>query len=231
MASRGGKETTKLKQNLEDTLDRLMVQLQDLEVAKCVLLLPGGERETARVRKRESKSMRLGAIHHPRAHSLLLMYRCVLGFMGNRAELDADEYEETRNETMDQLKEFQQDEFVVVFILNGDVTDAIGERVCGVELSTVKMVEHDRPYVASVVGLHPPEEWFEPGVCGLSAHIHAPDRQSALREGWEQVRPAASFLGTYIRPPREGLDLQRVLAQRVSEDVQCAPLNLRLYSC
>lgn len=58
MASRGGKETSKLKQNLEDTLERLMVQLQDLEVAK--------------------------------------------------AELDADEYEETRNETMDQLKEFQQ---------------------------------------------------------------------------------------------------------------------------
>jgi hypothetical protein len=37
MASRGGKETSKLKQNLEDTLERLMVQLKDLEVAKFVL--------------------------------------------------------------------------------------------------------------------------------------------------------------------------------------------------
>eukprot|EP00047_Mylnosiga_fluctuans_P003069 m.227322 g.227322 ORF g.227322 m.227322 type:complete len:190 (-) comp11570_c0_seq1:70-639(-) len=37
MASRGGKETSKLKQNLEDTLDRLMVQLKDLEVAKAEL--------------------------------------------------------------------------------------------------------------------------------------------------------------------------------------------------
>jgi hypothetical protein len=34
MASRGGKETGKLKQNLEDQLERLMVQLQDLETMK-----------------------------------------------------------------------------------------------------------------------------------------------------------------------------------------------------
>ncbi len=39
MAHRGDKETTKLKQNLEDTLDRLMVQLKDLEVAKYPHLL------------------------------------------------------------------------------------------------------------------------------------------------------------------------------------------------
>lgn len=31
MASRGAKETDKLKQNLQDQLDRLMAQLQDLE--------------------------------------------------------------------------------------------------------------------------------------------------------------------------------------------------------
>lgn len=31
MASRGTKETDKLKQNLHDQLDRLMAQLQDLE--------------------------------------------------------------------------------------------------------------------------------------------------------------------------------------------------------
>ena len=33
--SRGNKETDKLKQNIEEQLDRLMAQLQDLEVCLC----------------------------------------------------------------------------------------------------------------------------------------------------------------------------------------------------
>jgi len=111
--------------------------------------------------------------------------------------------------TKEELDQFHQDEFAVVFILNGDVTDRLGERVCGVELSTVKMVEADRPYVVSQVGAGVLEQWFDPGVFGLSVRVHAGDRQSAVRAAWELVRPAASFLGTYIRPPREGLDLQR----------------------
>lgn len=37
MSSRGRSETQKLKQNLEDQLDRLVAQLEDLEEAKCVL--------------------------------------------------------------------------------------------------------------------------------------------------------------------------------------------------
>ncbi|XP_034029163.1 protein LZIC [Thalassophryne amazonica] len=56
MASRGKSETGKLKQNMEEQLDRLMQQLQDLE--EC------------------------------------------------REELDEDEYEETKKETLEQLSEF-----------------------------------------------------------------------------------------------------------------------------
>ncbi|XP_013384806.1 protein LZIC-like [Lingula anatina] len=57
MASRGKAETTKLKQNLEEQLDRLIQQLKDLEECK--------------------------------------------------EDLDADEYEETKNDTIEQLKDFQ----------------------------------------------------------------------------------------------------------------------------
>ncbi|KAK2191412.1 hypothetical protein NP493_53g10002 [Ridgeia piscesae] len=58
MASRGRSETTKLKKNIEEQLDRLMQQLSDLE--EC------------------------------------------------REDLDDDEYEETKNETLEQLKEFNE---------------------------------------------------------------------------------------------------------------------------
>nr|CAH04891.1 leucine zipper and ICAT homologous protein [Suberites domuncula] len=58
MSSRGRSETQKLKQNLEDQLDRLVAQLADLE--EC------------------------------------------------RDDLDDDEYEETKRETLDQLKEFNE---------------------------------------------------------------------------------------------------------------------------
>ncbi|EGD73186.1 LZIC protein [Salpingoeca rosetta] len=58
MASRGDKETDALKKNLEEQLDRLMVQLRDLEEL--------------------------------------------------REDLDDDEYEETKQDTIEQLKEFQE---------------------------------------------------------------------------------------------------------------------------
>ncbi|KAK7094150.1 protein LZIC-like [Littorina saxatilis] len=57
MSSRGQQETGKLRQNMEDQLDRLMQQLSDLEECK--------------------------------------------------EDLDDDEYEETKNETLEQLKEFK----------------------------------------------------------------------------------------------------------------------------
>ena len=40
MASRGSRETDKLKQNLQEQLDRLVVQLQDLEELRCALSPP-----------------------------------------------------------------------------------------------------------------------------------------------------------------------------------------------
>eukprot|EP00049_Salpingoeca_infusionum_P003519 m.67431 g.67431 ORF g.67431 m.67431 type:complete len:189 (-) comp12162_c0_seq1:184-750(-) len=75
MASRGDKETEKLKQNLTDQLDRLMVQLKDLEEL--------------------------------------------------REELDEEEYEETKRETIDQLKEFQ-DSLTKLTAGNLSLVDDIG---------------------------------------------------------------------------------------------------------
>ncbi|XP_078615524.1 protein LZIC-like [Branchiostoma floridae x Branchiostoma japonicum] len=69
MASRGKSETEKLKQNLEEQLDRLVQQLQDLE--EC------------------------------------------------REDLDEDEYEETKNETLEQLKEFSK---TLEHMAQGDMT-------------------------------------------------------------------------------------------------------------
>ncbi|XP_049733838.1 protein LZIC isoform X2 [Elephas maximus indicus] len=72
MASRGKTETSKLKQNLEEQLDRLMQQLQDLE--EC------------------------------------------------REELDTEEYEETKKETLEQLSEFNDS---LKKIMSGNMTLAI----------------------------------------------------------------------------------------------------------
>ncbi|XP_038075267.1 protein LZIC-like [Patiria miniata] len=58
MASRGQSETTKLKQNMEEQLDRLMAQLSDLEEA--------------------------------------------------REDMDDDEYEETKQDTIEQLQDFKE---------------------------------------------------------------------------------------------------------------------------
>ncbi|KAM4703318.1 protein LZIC [Rhinophrynus dorsalis] len=69
MASRGKTETSKLRQNLEEQLDRLMQQLQDLE--EC------------------------------------------------REELDIDEYEETKKETLEQLSEFNDS---LKKIMSGNMT-------------------------------------------------------------------------------------------------------------
>nr|XP_033777621.1 protein LZIC isoform X3 [Geotrypetes seraphini] len=69
MASRGKTETSKLKQNLEEQLDRLMQQLQDLEAC--------------------------------------------------RDDLDEDEYEETKKETLEQLSEFSDS---LKKIMSGNMT-------------------------------------------------------------------------------------------------------------
>ncbi|XP_073441112.1 protein LZIC isoform X1 [Dendrobates tinctorius] len=75
MASRGKSETGKLRQNLEEQLDRLMQQLQDLE--EC------------------------------------------------RDELDADEYEETKKETLEQLSEFN-DSLQKIIAGNMTLVDELG---------------------------------------------------------------------------------------------------------
>ncbi|KAI1231552.1 hypothetical protein IHE44_0008007, partial [Lamprotornis superbus] len=80
MASRGATETSKLKQNLEEQLDRLMQQLQDLE--EC------------------------------------------------REELDADEYEETKKETLEQLSEFNDS---LKKIMSGDMT--LVDELSGMQLA------------------------------------------------------------------------------------------------
>ncbi|KFO77251.1 Protein LZIC, partial [Cuculus canorus] len=82
MASRGTTETGKLKQNLEEQLDRLMQQLQDLE--EC------------------------------------------------REELDADEYEETKKETLEQLSEINDS---LKKIMSGDMT--LVDELSGMQLVRV----------------------------------------------------------------------------------------------
>ncbi|MEJ1272460.1 leucine zipper and CTNNBIP1 domain containing [Cricetulus griseus] len=80
MASRGKTETSKLKQNLEEQLDRLMQQLQDLE--EC------------------------------------------------REELDTDEYEETKKETLEQLSEFHDS---LKKIMSGNMT--LVDELSGMQLA------------------------------------------------------------------------------------------------
>ncbi|XP_029418786.1 protein LZIC isoform X7 [Nannospalax galili] len=80
MASRGKTETSKLKQNLEEQLDRLMQQLQDLE--EC------------------------------------------------REELDTDEYEETKKETLEQLSEFNDS---LKKIMSGNMT--LVDELSGMQLA------------------------------------------------------------------------------------------------
>lgn len=80
MASRGQSETSKLRERLEEQLDRLVAQLSDLE--EC------------------------------------------------RTELDADEYEETKADTLEQLREFQQS---LARIVSGDMT--LVDQLSGMQLA------------------------------------------------------------------------------------------------
>ncbi|ELR58564.1 Protein LZIC [Bos mutus] len=85
MASRGKTETSKLKQNLEEQLDRLMQQLQDLE--EC------------------------------------------------REELDTDEYEETKKETLEQLSEFNDS---LKKIMSGNMT--LVDELSGMQLFFIILI-------------------------------------------------------------------------------------------
>uniref|UniRef100_A0A3Q0R4A4 Leucine zipper and CTNNBIP1 domain containing n=1 Tax=Amphilophus citrinellus TaxID=61819 RepID=A0A3Q0R4A4_AMPCI len=81
MASRGKTETSKLRQNMEEQLDRLMQQLQDLEECRC-------------------------------------------------KELDEEEYEETKKETLEQLGEFNDS---LKKIMSGDMT--LVDELSGMQLA------------------------------------------------------------------------------------------------
>lgn len=78
MSSYGKVETERLKQNLENQLERLVEQLEDLENCKYTKML---------------------------LYSQWLFYK-LLGIF--REDLELEEYEETKNDTMEQLKELHE---------------------------------------------------------------------------------------------------------------------------
>lgn len=87
MTSYGKAETAKLKQNLENQLDRLVEQLEDLENCKLDL--------TVHVLQKKNYQI------------------------SSRDDLDPEEYEETKQETMDQLKELNDS---LSKLVKGDIT-------------------------------------------------------------------------------------------------------------
>ncbi|MEQ2198343.1 hypothetical protein XENOCAPTIV_011527 [Xenoophorus captivus] len=99
MASRGKSETSKLKQNMEEQLDRLMQQLQDLEECRCTV----------------NKSINSALSHFPLSSPI--GSHNFFGF--SREELDEEEYEETKKETLEQLEEFNDS---LKKIMTGDMT-------------------------------------------------------------------------------------------------------------
>lgn len=112
MASRGKSETGKLKKNMEEQLDRLMQQLQDLEECRCSTeksvrskVFTGVK---AQIKPENTKKLLLKI----QKRSLLLFIYC-------REELDEDEYEETKKETLEQLSEFNDS---LKKIMTGDMT-------------------------------------------------------------------------------------------------------------
>lgn len=78
MTSRGQAETSQLRSNLEDQLDRLVAQLADLEECKSVDC------------------------------SFILMIFLNIFYQFNRNDLDAEEYEETKKETIEQMEDFNK---------------------------------------------------------------------------------------------------------------------------
>lgn len=97
MSSYGKVETEKLKENLINQLDRLMEQLQDLENCKYVNIFIDSTENTQSVQ--------------------LLLFLNYFHFI--RGELDVEEYEETKEETMDQLKELNDS---LSKLVNGDIS-------------------------------------------------------------------------------------------------------------
>jgi len=111
--------------------------------------------------------------------------------------------------TPDELAALMPNQYLVGFLLTGDQSELLPERACGVEVGRVQFTEQDRDYLEAAVGSALSPSWFDPGLYGITILVEAPSKADATRIAWLEARPAGSFLGTYIRQPRPGLDLQR----------------------
>lgn len=111
--------------------------------------------------------------------------------------------------TRAELDGLRPNQYLIGFLLSSDQSELIPDRICGTEISRVRFTDDDRPYVEKALASQPSQSWFDPGLYSLTVVVEADDKTSATRSAWLQARPAASFLGTYIRHPRQGLDLQR----------------------
>ncbi|KAG8505597.1 Protein LZIC [Galemys pyrenaicus] len=136
MASRGKTETSKLKQNLEEQLDRLMQQLQDLEECRYIYTSDVSIISYAsgyNVVHLYFAVINVAVLLNDFDHSCFFTWgsvsllQCLLHF---REELDADEYEETKKETLEQLNEFNDS---LKKIMSGNMT--LVDELSGMQLA------------------------------------------------------------------------------------------------
>uniref|UniRef100_A0A3B3SUM4 Leucine zipper and CTNNBIP1 domain containing n=1 Tax=Paramormyrops kingsleyae TaxID=1676925 RepID=A0A3B3SUM4_9TELE len=153
MASRGKSETSKLKQNMEEQLDRLMQQLQDLE--EC------------------------------------------------REELDPEEYEETKRETLEQLSEFHDS---LEKILSGNMT--LVDELGGMQLAIQAAIS---------------QAFKTPEVIRLFAKKQPGQLRTRLAEMDRDVMVGKLPRGTYTQQKVEILMALRKLGETVREPEACLP--------
>lgn len=148
MASRGKSETGKLRQNMEEQLDRLMQQLADLEECRCgngeiyfdlrctytqkarkcvflfelddCCLLYGTFNQGYNVKILKNFLTMFQSMQNKNliSHSHFMIVSMVWPFLP-REDLDDEEYEETKKETLEQLNEFNDS---LKKIMSGDMT-------------------------------------------------------------------------------------------------------------
>ena len=109
----------------------------------------------------------------------------------------------------DELAGLKPNQYMVGFLLTSDQAELVPDRICNTQISPVRFTDADRPHLEEEVGSRLSPSWFDPGLFALTRVVEASDKAGATRTAWLEVRSAASFLGTYIRQPRQGLDLQR----------------------
>lgn len=149
MASRGKSETGKLRQNMEEQLDRLMQQLADLEECRC----QHGELyfdlcyTKAKILKKlfnQCKNKNLTGHWHS-----IIVYTIWLSWLFlSREDLDDEEYEETKKETLEQLNEFNDS---LKKIMSGDMT--LVDELSGMQLVRLTYSEFTTSFSPSVTYL------------------------------------------------------------------------------